>query len=220
MKYEKELIVGSIILLLMTTPLIASARINELKQNLPTTVYNGNSLGTVTVEHHPILWHYFTYHGITTSYTPPSTHPTFDYYFPELDNGTVCLNFSVTINHYLNYSGIPYFTRFLFPNTFRYTWVNSFQMARPDEPDIFNIENKNNCICENMETYTITVDGKYYATNGASIAVYFWLWGLAAITLFSAVHNFTNTFFFFWKQNFLLPYCMPYNCILITIHPI
>jgi hypothetical protein len=220
MKFEKKIIVGCIILLLTTIPLIASARIYENKQNLSMNVYDGNSLGTVTVEHQPMLWNYFTYHGINTSYTPPSTHPTFDYYFPELDNGTVCLNFTVTIKHYLNYPGIPYFTQRIFPNTFRYTWVNRFHMARPYEPDIFSIENKNNCITQNMETYNITVDGKYYPTNGATITVYFWLWGLAAITPFSAVHNFTNTFFFFWKQNFLLPYCMPYNCILITIHPI
>ncbi|MCX6661156.1 MAG: hypothetical protein NTY91_01230 [Euryarchaeota archaeon] len=217
---NKKIIVSCIILLLTTTPLIASARINENKQNLSMNVYEGNSLGTVTVEHQPILWGYFKYHGINTSYTPPSTHPTFDYYFPELENGTVCLNFTVTIKHYLNYASIPYFAQRLFPNNFRYTWVNRLHMSRLQEPDIFSIENKNNCTSQNMETYNITVDGIYYTTNGANITFYFWLYGFAAITPFSTLHDLTNTFLLPWRHNFLSPYCNPYNCISITIHPI
>jgi hypothetical protein len=218
MKVAKKIFIGSLILLLATTPLIATAGINESKQSLSMNDETG-FLGTVTIRHQPML--VAESKGMeVVSYEPPEDNPNFIYNFTELENGSVRLNFTVTIKHFLNKPGMPYFASWLFPNNFRFTWVKYFWIHEPGKPyDIYTIENQKPCTSTNVETYNIPATGKYLETNGENVTLHFWLWGYPGVTPIRFIYTIISL-----RpgggENFLSPYCDPLNYIEITIHPV
>jgi len=221
MKVAKKIFVGSILLLLATTPLIASAGINESKQSLSMNDETG-FLGTVTIRHQPMLWVYSEHHGMdVVSYEPPEDNPNFIYNFTQLENGSVRLNLTVTIKHFLNKPGsMPYIASKVFPNNFRFTCVKNFWIHQPPNPyDIYSIENQKPCTSPDVTTYNITATGKYLETKGKDVHLHFWLWGFPGVTpiwfIYTLISMLPGV-----SKNFLSPYCDPLNYIEITIHPL
>jgi len=210
MKIRKRLFVGSIILLLITTPILVIAGVNENTHPSSLNISTNNSLGTLTVVHLPLYYQWFKYHGINVEYSPPDDNPGYDYYFCEVD-GVVWMNFSLTVKHRLN-PVKPFFAD-------RYTWINSLYL-NDGYTDYFSFEGKELCENVSFETYYInlTEDDQIQPleTNGENVTLTFWLFGMPAVTNSPAVHTLMD----------LLP-CYPINflkdeggSIPITIHPI
>ncbi len=123
MKLLKKLLVGSIILLLSTTFLVSAAQIKQNPNAEPVNTTEMNSLGKFVIRHWPLSPIYIKYKGMEIiEYTPPDDYI---YEFPEDENGTVWMNFSLTIEHWLNNVGV-YWAKFLFPNNFRFTCFSSY----------------------------------------------------------------------------------------------
>lgn len=124
MKINKKLIIGSVILILITTPLLAAGQIqNDDKPNQLNSAYN-NSLGKFTIQHQP----FFPSPGLIglkgmeiIDYIPPEDYI---YEFPEDENGTVWMNFTLTIEHWIN-DIIFYPSSWIFGENFRHTWVKN-----------------------------------------------------------------------------------------------
>jgi len=219
MKGIKKIFVGSIILLLTMT-IIVSAGINENKQVESLNMNSYNSLGTITIQHQPMLYGYSEYHGMKVNYTPPPENPNLDYYFPELENGTVHLNFTLNFVHYLNYPGMPYFASWLFPNTFRFSWINRFWIHQPGNPvDIFTVEHQEYCTSDYPVSFNITVECKYLQTNGNDTILEFWCRGAPGVTPLKVIYTIIASLPGVGR-NLLSPYCDPYSYIPITIHPV
>jgi hypothetical protein len=152
MKLVKRIFVGSIILLLLITPVLATAEVKQ-NTNMPTTDTNGlNSLGEVTVIHLP--WHYkpLINKGSWMFWNPPKPpYNNLTYYFYEKNN-TVKMNFTLTIKHRLNNLSLPFF---IIP---RYTIIDRLWISSEDgKIDYFIIFNETKCTKAAFETYTINI---------------------------------------------------------------
>lgn len=216
MKVAKKIFVGSIILLLATTPLIATAGKNEINKTSSMNVDEVYSLGQVNISHEP-MFNVPDKKGMRVEFWPADTY---DFNFTEV-NGTVQLNFILTIKHQLNRPPIPYFAEFIFRHNFRYTWVNRLYIHNPEnDEDIYSIENKTVCNTDYWVYYNITMTGKYLTTNGENKTLTFWLYGGPAITPIKFIYTMISLIVPGLLRNWLIPYCNPYDYIPITIHPI
>ncbi|KYK24733.1 hypothetical protein AYK25_01510 [Thermoplasmatales archaeon SM1-50] len=221
MKLAKKIIVGCLILLLTTTPLIVSAGLRENVKILSMNRNNVNSLGTVTLTHQPLLYKYSEYQGMKVNYTPPPDNPHFIYNFTELENGSILLNFTLFFIHYLNQPGAPYYASYLFPNKFRYTWVNRFWIVKPGEPDIFSVVKEVFCTSNYPEPFNITVGGRYLETNGNDTILRFACTGEPGITPVQLLSQIIIPLIFPGIfEDFLSPFNEPYGYIEITVHPV
>ena len=170
MKRIKRIFVASIILLLSITPVLATVEVKENTQisTVSTIGNNSYSLGVLTVEHQPFTNHFFKYKGATMSYQRPDI---LTFQFPEI-NGSVWMNFTITVTHRLNIPPVPYF---ILP---RYTLVDRLYLNY-DGQDYFNIFNEILCESEAQTNYTIylTPDKqvKSLPTHGQPVTVQFYL---------------------------------------------
>lgn len=211
MKKLGKILVGSIILLMLTTPLLVSAGVNENKSSSSLNISGDNSIGKLVIVHMPLYRKFLTLHGIGVSweYIPPQDNPGYDYYFCEVD-GEVRMNFSLEVEHRLNVVS-PFFTS-------RYTWINDLWVGK-GSVDYFRVEPKEKCEEEFFINYyvNLTEDQQFIPleTNGQNTTIEIWLFFMAAPTDIDAVHTFFE----------LLPN-MKYNAfenhggkISINIHP-
>jgi hypothetical protein len=121
MKVARKIFVGSIILLFMTVPILASADVNNTTTISPLRSSGYNDLGTIQLQHQPILRTLGTTMGLISEYFPPGENPNYDYYFPQDEDGNVYMNFTLQIKHLKNPS-YPYWV----PNRFSdvTVWIN------------------------------------------------------------------------------------------------
>ena len=132
MKIAKKIFVGNIILLLLM-PAFVVANVNH---STPTTTTGPNesySLGDVYVKHKAWFGN-ISLRGSKMWWIPPG-NLTFE--FNEI-NGTVMMNFTLTIHHRLEQGTIPILIR---P---RYTLVDHLWISDPST-DYFNIFNETKC---------------------------------------------------------------------------
>ncbi len=184
MKILKRLFVGSIVLVLLTTPLLVIAGVNEKIDISNASVYDNNSLGSIEVVHQPFLFRTFSYRGIRVDYTPPAGNPNYDYYFPE-ENGEVLMNFTLEVKHRLNNVPMPYFASWIWPDEFRFTWINLLYISG-EGTDYFGFENMTACKEYSFENYTVVIpeeeQSEPLVTNGEQKVLYFYLYVEAAAT--------------------------------------
>ena len=215
MKFGKKIFVGSIVLLLATTSLIASAGKNEISQTPSTSHYETYSLGQLNVTHQPVIAGWGQHHGMDVKFWPAKS-----YYFNSTEvNGVVYVNFTLTVKHCLN--KIPtYFAKFLFPHRYRGTWINCLWIRDPkNSEDIYSIEDINYTTSTTWVYYNITATGQTIEiTNHSDYNLTFWLWGAPAITPIPFVQSVIATFPSVYR-NFLAEAAAPYDHITITIHP-
>ncbi|KYK22322.1 hypothetical protein AYK25_02670 [Thermoplasmatales archaeon SM1-50] len=125
MKVVKKIIVGSIILVMISTAILGSAKVNNDKNPSSLNISDENSLGTAILKHQPLLRTIIGDQGLITDYEPPVGNPTYDYYFPEDENGYVELNFSLNVQHLIN--PIPiYWAKWIFPRTYRWSGITLY----------------------------------------------------------------------------------------------
>jgi len=184
MKILKKLFVGSIILLMLTTPLLVTAGVNEKTNVSSLNVYDGNSLGKITVAHIPLYIGWFKNHGVRVRYEGPPDNPGYDYYFTEVA-GEVYMNFSLTVEHRLDDINMFFADR--------YTWINNLWISGGSpRRDYFSIENKTLCDNISFETYYINITEEEQLeplkTNGESVYLEFWLFGMPAATNSPGIH--------------------------------
>jgi hypothetical protein len=208
---SKGLVIGSIILLISTTPLLVATRINENTQPSTLNDFGNNSLGTIRIVHIPLYMQWFKFHGIHFEYFPPKDNLGFDYYFCEID-GEVLMNFSLTVEHRINEIGKFFSDRF--------TWINALWIGDADV-DYFRIEHKQPCVSLAFETYYVNMTEEdqivpLLITNHKNVTLQFWLGGMPAVTTSKFIHTIME----------LLP-GLPLNFlksegghIEITIHPV
>lgn len=175
MKILKRLFVGSIILVLLTTPLLVSAGINEKTETTNMSVLPQNSLGWFDIVHQAFLPSRKMISKCV--HNDPPDNPTYQYWFPEDEEGYVDMNFTVNFTHVLNDVG-TYFSEVTWPNSFRFTcaklWIRANNV---DSPVLWT---QTLCINFIPGNYTITLkDGEPLKTNGQTIQGEFW-WSIYA----------------------------------------
>jgi hypothetical protein len=221
MRVGKKILIGSIILLLTTTPLIASAGPNENIKSQPMTVESG-FLGTFNITHQPLLYNYKTNHGMNVNYIYPPGNPNLVYNFTELENGTVRLNFTLNFLHHLNQPGAPYvyLAEFIFPFRYRSTIIDRFWIHQTGKPDIYSVPREVWCTSDDPVPFNITVTGKYLQTNHTNVTLEFWCTGMPGITPIKFISYVVIPSLPGIKQNFLQEAAYPNPNLLITIHPV
>ena len=172
MKTLKRLFVGSIILLMLTTSLLVTAGVNEKIDTVNMSVDIDNYLGDLKVVHQP--WLKSGPAIDIVNYTPPEDNPTFQYYFPEDENGYVDMNFSLNITHNTNVPNMPYFGKLIWPDEYRSTVVNLWINYEGND-HIIKLDSMN-CNKSFPETYTIYLkDGEPLKTdNVPKQCVFYW----------------------------------------------
>jgi hypothetical protein len=178
----RRLFVGSIILLLSTTPLLVIAGVNEDIHLSTLNLPEENSLGMLIVEHLPM------YRMIVRYYPPEEGNV---YYFPEGENGYVNMNFTLNVSHCLK--GGPFFASWIWPDNYRYTaietWVNY------DKEDY--VVDKNIILCNSylFKDYQIKMSAaKPLYTNGETLACRLWITAYPAITPIPFVQDILGLF--------------------------
>ena len=197
MKVAKKIFVGSIILLLITTPIHVIAGVNENTHPSTLNSFGNNSLGKITIVHLPLYIQYFKFHGINNfDYDPPEDNPGYNYRFCEVD-GKVLMNFSLTVEHRLNIV-MPFFL-------VRYTWINDLWIGKG--VDYFRIENKRLCVSEAPEIYYVNMTEEDQIvpleTNGENVTLQFYLYGMPVVTTSVGVHTLMELIMPGLKLNFL-----------------
>ena len=208
---SKGLVIGTIILLMSTTPLIIATSVNENTQPSTVNDFGNNSLGKIRIIHVPLYIKFLKNRGIDSYvYYPPDDNPGYDYYFCEVD-GKVLMNFSLTVEHRLNKLGPFFFDRV--------TWINDLWIGT--STDYFRIEHKQPCVNESWETYYVNMTEENQieplVTNGQDVTLQFFLYGMPVITTSDGVHTLMELLMPFLKSNFLES---EGGKIPITIHPI
>jgi hypothetical protein len=172
---NKTLVIITIILLISTTPLLVTAGIKETNVIKNTSTNIINDLGTIKVTHQP--W-FALGPPINVVYVPPEDNPTFEYYFPQDENGYVDMNFTVNITHLLNTVPPGYFAKWIWPEKYRYTVVTLW--IRVEDVD-YIIVDKNAKNCSNItfpETYQITLttdpDKRLKTNNDTKEGTFWW----------------------------------------------
>jgi len=167
MKIAKKIFVGSIILLLLT-PVLVVAEVNDSTHTATTGSNGPYSLGDIYVRH----WAWFSHikaRGSRITWDPPE-NLTFEF---NETNGTVWMNFYLTIHHRLAQGVIPILLR---P---RYTlldhlWISDLQT------DYFDVFNESKCTNPNsFDIYTINLTKDIQTlpleTHGQQKNLTFWL---------------------------------------------
>jgi hypothetical protein len=198
-------------LLLLITPIIAQADINENKNPLNKGDCDLNSLGNLTVVHIPMWIGYLQNHGIgqASEYNPPDDNPLYDYYFCEI-NGKVYMNFTLSVKHRLNDANGFFISD-------RYTWINKIWISGdPDGTDYFAKVHKQECTDVAWEEYCIELtEGEQIEpleTNGEEKTIKLWIDIVPAITHNELLHN-----FMLFLPAFPLRLAGPID---LTIHPV
>jgi len=210
MNVGKKLLVGSIVLLLATTPLIATAGKNDISQPLSSSYYETYSLGQLNVTHQPPTYFFFEKKLMDFEFWKVNSY---DFDFTEV-NGVVILNFTVTVKHCLNM--VPtYFAKFMFPNNYRGTWINRLYIHYPDGGnDTYSVEDVHYTTSSDWVYYTINMTGRHLTTNGENKTLTFFFWGGPAVTPIPFVQSVVGLIKGMFR-NFLAPD----DHITITIHP-
>lgn len=125
MKCIKKIFLGSTILVMVLTPILGSAMVNNDKNPIAMNLTDDKSLGTAILKHQPLFRTIFGDQGLITDYDPPSGNPTYDYYFTEDENGYVQLNFSLIVQHLINPVPI-YWAKWIFFKTYRWSGVTVY----------------------------------------------------------------------------------------------
>jgi hypothetical protein len=167
MNVVKRIVVGSIILLLLM-PVFVVAEVNYSTHTTTTGPHGPYSLGDVYVKH----WAFFynlSARGARMIWVPPE-NLTFE--FNEI-NGTVMMNFYITIHHRLEQGAIPIL---IAP---RYTLIDHLWISSPST-DYFNVFNETKCTNQNTyDIYTIyltpDIQTKPLETNGQQKNLTFWV---------------------------------------------
>jgi len=190
---SKRLVISSIILLLLTAPILTSAELNKNTQPTSLNIYANNSLGTVTVDHQPGLFGIIRNKGAIVKYEPPDDNPNYDYYFPEDENGTVIMNFTLHVKHRLNDIGV-YWGELLWPTEHRWTLIKIWVSA-PNGSDVISNETKTVCINKSIfEEYDITVIASL-DTNGNTTKCKLWMTAWPLYTPYPFIHNICKVLF-------------------------
>lgn len=162
------LIIGIFIAIMLLPSITATTKIQKSNQN---------SLGTVILEHQPLLKKFFRVRGLDKSYEPPADNPTYKYYFPEDENGCVYLNFTLNVKHRLKPMH-RYWVSLLWPENHRYSGI----IAGINWADCYT-ENITVCNSFTFKDYTIYMsDDKPFVTNGNTLNFTFWIAAYPAIT--------------------------------------
>ncbi len=145
---------------------------------------NENSLGTVILEHQPLLKAFFRVKGLDSYYEPPADNPTYKYYFPEDEYGCVHLNFTLNVKHSLKPLN-KYWASLLWPENHRYTGI----IAGLNWADCYT-ENITVCNSSSTQEYTIYLsDDTPFVTNGNTLNFTFWIFAYPAITPISRIQK-------------------------------
>jgi hypothetical protein len=149
MNVAKKIFIGSIILLLLT-PVLIAAGVNDSTPTTTTDTNGNNSLGTVTVLSYP--WHFSPLSRGAQMFWTPATVNNNIYFFKEI-NGTVRMNFTLTIKHRLNAGPIPFI---ILPRytVVEYLWISD---PGPGGSDYFKVFNETICATDSFVTYTINI---------------------------------------------------------------
>ena len=171
MNIGKKIFVGCIILLLSMTPILAATELNHATDISPIKTANMNSLGTVTIVHLPLLPGWLRQRGMTVKYEAPEDNPTFEYYFPEDENGYVHMNFTLNVKHRKNPVGF-YLASWIWSGKYRYTGIHAW-VAYNGEDIIDLREYDELCIQTQFENFTRVISGDL-KTDGENLSCLFW----------------------------------------------
>ncbi len=191
----------------MTTPLLVTAGVNKKIDISNASAYDGNCLGLLEVVHYPWLRE-----------GPPMVvdfYPGEDTFYFSEKNGTVKMNFTLTVKHRLNMVPITYLASWIWKDKFRYTMI-SLYISEPGYGDLFSIYNEMSCTNESWETYIIYITEadqlEPLVTNGEQKVLYFYLYVEAGVTPIPIIKRLSGI----WSHKDPLPY----GPISITIIPI
>jgi len=194
MKVAKKIFIGSMILLLITTPILVSAGVNKNTHPLSLNVSEYNSLGTAILKHQPLLRTIFTDKGLVTNYEEPVGNLLYDYYFPEDENGSVNLNFTLYVKHLVNPISI-YWAKFIWPEHHRSSgitlWINFNGEEYCYDRSVTDCNNS-----PDFQYYNISIKGlKPLVTNGENKTGILYINAWPAITPISFFQILCERFF-------------------------
>ena len=189
---SKRLVISSIILLLLTAPILTSAELNKNTHPTSLNIYANNSLGTATVDHQPGLFGILKNRGALVTYDPPANNPSYNYYFPEDENGTVFMNFTLHVKHRLNDIGI-YWLEKIWPTDHRWTFIKIWVSWNGN--DVIKNETKKLCVHKDIfEPYNITVSAPII-TNGTTQKCILWITATPLYTNISIIQDICKQIF-------------------------
>lgn len=166
MKLAKKFFVGCLILLLSITPLFVTAELSKNISIAHLSIYDNNSLGTLELQHEPILSTFSTFRGLKTRYYEPEGNPNYEYHFPEV-NGSVRINFTLHVKHLKN--PIP---GYILPS--RFSGVTVY-IAKSGGEQICYSQNFTFIDNASYVSYNISIPSlKSIFTNGSNMTLILW----------------------------------------------
>lgn len=187
MKVVKKIFVGSLLLVMITTPILSSAIAYNHTNPSSLIVPTNNSLGTAILKHQPLLRTIFSDKGLITDYEPPASNPTYDYYFPQDGSGYVSLNFSLNVQHLIN--PIPiYWAKWIFFKTYRWSGITLY--VNYDGEDYCYKRTTTLCNSTYLVPYNISVNGsKPLFTNNNNLTCKLYITAWPGITPIPNMHD-------------------------------
>jgi hypothetical protein len=177
MKIGKKILVGSIVLFFTTTSILGGAKLSVNNNPSPLNSCDNNCIGTVSVVHQSGFFNMILKKGAILSYEPPVGNPTYQYYFPEDEDGFVYMNFTLHIQHRLNPTGVYWLSK-IWPENHRFTMVDVwvyYGQPEPGEDYCFN-ESLRACYLNNFTQYDMPI--KYTVplpTNNVTLKCKLWI---------------------------------------------
>ena len=191
---SKRLVISSIILLLITAPILTSAELNKNTHPSSLNICDNNCLGTAKVDHQPGLYGILKYRGAIVNYYPPDDNPNYDYYFPEDENGNVIMNFTLHVQHRLN-DVMVYWGENIWPTEHRWTMIDIW--VSYNGTDYISNETKTVCVHYNeFKEYNITPIAELpLHTNGTTLKCLLWITAYPLYTPVPFIQNICKVLF-------------------------